>query len=309
VYKRLLIPLDGSQMAESILPVAVTLARSLEASVVLIHIIEKNAPEAVHGERHLHDAAGAEAYLAQIAKRWFADVTIGEIHVHSEEVTDVGRSILQHVRETDSDLTLMCTHGRVGPKEFLVGSIAQHVAAAAVPVLFIRASAGGSQPDFRLQRILVALDGEPEHERGLQVSAELARACQSLVHLLTVVPSLNRVSGSWTQSVRLEPTTTDRLLSMEVDAAAEYLHHHRRRLEESHIAAACEVLRGDPAEEIIKAADDWAADLVVLGTHGTIGAKAFWAGSVAARIAHRANTPVLLVPASSSSDPKGQHGH
>jgi nucleotide-binding universal stress UspA family protein len=302
MYKRLLVPLDGSQLAESILPVAVCLARSLNATVTLVHIIERNAPLEIHGEEHLHDVSSAEAYLGRVAEQWFTGVTAVETHVHSEEVANVARSILQHVTETDSDLTLMCTHGHSGARQFLYGSIAQQIAAAAVPVLFVRTDSTGGQTEFTLHRFLVPLDGDPEHEQGLAVAAELARACGAAIHLLTVVPSINLVSGSWTQSVRLLPSTTDRMLRMEAGEAEQYLQGHQRKLETMSLAVTTEVLRGDPAEEIVKASSAPEIDLVVLGTHGTVGTKAFWSGSVTAKVARRTLAPVLLIPAVVSAE-------
>ncbi|MFH2056330.1 MAG: universal stress protein [bacterium] len=297
MYKRLLVPLDGSPLAESILPVAVCLAKSLSATVALIHIIEKNAPQEVHGMQHLHDVAEAETYLQRIAAEWFAEVGATETHVHTEEIADVARGILQHVDEFHSDLTLMCTHGRSGPRQFLYGSIAQQIAASSVPVLFIRESTGDPKADFALRKLLVPLDGDPEHEQSLEVAVELARKCHSAIHLLTVVPKLSLVSGGWTQSVRLLPATTERMLSMEAAEAEEYLKDHQRRIAKIPLEARSEVLRGDPAEETVKVTAAQGVDLLVLGTHGTIGAQAFWSGSVAAKIARKTVAPVLLVPA------------
>ena len=297
MYQRLLLPLDGSHLAESILPVAVCLAKSLSATVALIHIIEENAPQEVHGEHHLHDVAEAEAYLGKIAQEWFAEIAVTETHVHTEEVSDVADSILQHVSEFNSDLTLMCTHGRSGAKQFLYGSIAQQIAAAAVPVLFIRHSSGDLDGEFSLKKLLVALDGDADHEQGLEVAAGLANACKSSLRLLTVVPSLTMISGSWTQSVRLQPSTTDRMLGMEAEEAEQYLRRHQERLKNKQLVVTSEVLRGDPADEIVKAAASEEIDLLVLGTHGTVGTEAFWTGSVTAKVARKTVTPVLLVPA------------
>ena len=299
MYKRLLVPLDGSRLAESILPVAVFMTRSLKASVALIHVIEENPPEQVHGEQHLRDADQAEAYLHKIANEWFADVSTPETHVHSDKVKNVAQSILQHVGEFNSDLTLMCTHGRTGAREFLYGSIAQQIAAAAVPVLFVREHSDEFKTEFALRKLLVPLDGDRDHEQSIEVASELALACKCAISLLTIVPSLKLVSGSWTQSVRLLPSTTDRLLEMEVEEVSEYLGQQRRQLISREIAASAEVLRGDPAEEIINATTAQSIDLLVLGTHGTIGAQAFWSGSVAARVARKTVVPVLLVPARS----------
>ena len=297
MFKRLLLPLDGSQLAESILPVAVCLVKSLHASVVLIHIIERNPPQEIHGEKHLTDVSRAESYLSEIATKWFEGKATVETHVHSEAVEDVPKSILQHVHELHSDLTLMCTHGKSGPREFLYGSISQQIAAASVPVLFIRASESALTAEYALRHVIVPLDGDPDHEQGLHVGADLAKVCNADIHLMTVVPSLIRVSGTWTQSVRLLPGTADRMLGMEVAEAEAYLTDLQEELAHSALRASAEVLRGDPAEQIVRAAEARKTDLLVLGTHGTVGAKAFWSGSVTAQIARTIQVPVLLVPA------------
>jgi nucleotide-binding universal stress UspA family protein len=64
MFKRLLVPLDGSHLAEAALPAAAFLALKLNAVLTLVHIVERNAPEEIHGDRHLTNADEANAYLA-----------------------------------------------------------------------------------------------------------------------------------------------------------------------------------------------------------------------------------------------------
>ena len=71
MFKHILVPLDGSKLAEAALPAAVSLAKTFKAPVTLLHIIEQDAPEEIHRDRHLTEASEAEAYLAKIAKRIF----------------------------------------------------------------------------------------------------------------------------------------------------------------------------------------------------------------------------------------------
>ena len=71
MFKHLLVPLDGSQLAEAALPAAAYLAQKLDATVTLVHIIEHDAPAEVHGERHLTNADEANAYLTEVARRAF----------------------------------------------------------------------------------------------------------------------------------------------------------------------------------------------------------------------------------------------
>ena len=129
MFKRLLVPLDGSSLAESVLPTVVYLAQTIGASVTLIHVIERNAPPEIHGERHLTNSADACTYLASVTDQVFPAEVKVEQHVHSSEVKDVARTITEHVDEFESDLIVMCTHGRGGLRDWLFGSIAQQVIA------------------------------------------------------------------------------------------------------------------------------------------------------------------------------------
>ncbi len=78
----LLIPLDGSRLAEAALPVAAALAERLGARVTLLHVLERDPPREVHGEPHLGAAGEACAYLDEVAARAFAAVAPVVRHVH-----------------------------------------------------------------------------------------------------------------------------------------------------------------------------------------------------------------------------------
>ena len=71
MFKHLLVPLDGSHLAEAALPAAACLAEHLGASITLIHIIERDVSGEIHGERHLKTPAEANAYLEAVAGRTF----------------------------------------------------------------------------------------------------------------------------------------------------------------------------------------------------------------------------------------------
>ena len=164
MFKRLIIPLDGSPLSEAVLPTAIHLALKLQASVTLIHVIERNAPRQVHGKPHLATPQEAEPYLAEVQRRLFPSGIPVEVHVHSMAIADVAESIVEHAREFGSDLVTMCTHGRGGLRKLLFGSIAQQVAAAGVPVLLVRPVEGGSPPVPCGGPILVPLDGTEVRE-------------------------------------------------------------------------------------------------------------------------------------------------
>jgi nucleotide-binding universal stress UspA family protein len=80
MFTHLLVPLDGSSLAEQALPAAAYLAQLLPARITLLHLIERNPPSEIHHERHLTDAAEASAYLQDIQQRAFSPEVPVECH-------------------------------------------------------------------------------------------------------------------------------------------------------------------------------------------------------------------------------------
>jgi nucleotide-binding universal stress UspA family protein len=298
MFKHLLVPLDGSRMAEASLPAAVYLARTLGAMVTLFHVIERGAKQEIHGERHLTDAKEAKGYLDEVAVRAFpADIPV-ERHVHNSEVNDVARSIVDHVGKVGPDLIVMCTHGRGGLSDFMFSSIAQQVVGLDItPVLLIPPAAIGAQSTtFSCNRILVTLDGNADHEEGLRVASSLAEICRGELFLLMVVHTFKTLAGEQAATAKILPNATQALLDLAEQDAKEYLQHHIIMLKADVVTATADVRRGDPAIVIINTAEQKRADLIVLATHGKTAMDAFWSGSATPNVASRSVIPLLLVP-------------
>jgi len=296
MFKHLLVPLDGSSLAEMALPAAAYLARLLAARVTLLHLIERHPPDEVHHhDRHLTNAAEATAYLDEIRQRAFADVAV-ECHVHTSEIDDVARSIVEHVSELAPDLIVMCTHGQGGLRRRLTGSKAQQVIALSkMPILLIP-PAPEARAEFHCERILVPLDGEAEHEQGLRAAIDLAQVCQAALHLVYVIPTVDRLKGDDLATGRFMPHTMSVILDMLQEEATEYLGCQIVDLRETGLTVAAEVVRGDEASAIVAAAKRQQADLIVMGTHGKSGMDAIWSGSLTPVISDRSPVPLLLVP-------------
>ncbi len=295
--KRLLLPLDGSTLAESVLPLAALLAKKMEISVTLIHVIEKDAPQEVHGQKHLTLPIQAQNYLESIKNlEIFKGIEI-EIHVHEVSVRSVSQSIAEHSKELNQDLVLMCTHGSSGLHGVLFGSIAQQVISLGnTPVLIIHPTPANLKTKCNFEKFLIPLDGDPEHERVLDFASVLAKTCGASIHLMTAIPYYGNMAGEFTAADRLLPGTTTRMMDMAVSDAEEYLAQLQINLEKEEVIVTTSASRNDPVNAIVQTSKDVNADVIVLATHGKRGADAFWEGSITPKIGRSSEIPLLLVP-------------
>lgn len=297
MFQRILVPLDGSRLAESVLPVAEYLAKCAGATLILFHAIERGAAETVHGERHLAHADEAQAYLSEVAARLRKAGLTVEQHVHDPEEADVARSIVDHATDLQSDLILLCAHGRGGLRDVLIGNIAQQVIQdGPTLVFFVRPDAMTARVGgYRCRKILVPLDISSPHETGLPVAVQLARQCGAAVHVMTVVPTMSTLPADEAPVAVMLPTASAAVLDLDARNARQYLEEVTRDLVVQGLAADGSVARGDVASLILSTAKGQQVDLIVLATHARRMLGARWEGSVAPKVLAQAADPVLLV--------------
>lgn len=297
MFKQILVPLDGSKLAETAVAPASSLAETLGAPITLLHIIEKDAPQEVHRDHHLTQADEAVAYLKQIAAQALTKNLQVETHVHTAEVKDVAASIVQHANEEfNPDLIVMCSHGSGGFRDLIFGSIAQQVLAGGkTPLLLLQPDKAEVRP-FSLRRIFVPLDSESVHDESLHYALALAKAYEAEIYLLTVIPTFNTVSGKEAAISSMLPATLTAFLEIQEETAKEHLQTHLDEFLAAGYNVNAEIARGDPAEVIVSTALRVKADVILLSTHRKAGMNAFWAGSVAPNVARKTHLPLLLVP-------------
>jgi nucleotide-binding universal stress UspA family protein len=297
MFNNILVPLDGSRLSESALPPAVYLARKLDAPIMLLHVIEQDAPSEVHKERHLTNPEEAEAYLKDVVSRSFPSGMNVSTHVHIAPVSDVARSLVEHATtEFQPDLIVACTHGRGGVRDMLFGTIAQQIVAqGTTPLLLIKP--GG--PEFKLENILVPLDPDSIHDYGLVIAVSLAKIFDAHLNLLSVVPTFSTMSGEQAAAGSLMPGTASEMLDIKEQTTRQDLYSHLEKYRQAGVKVSAQVVRGDPVSAIVKDAGEPDVDMLVLSTHRKAGMEAFWARSVAPKIAQKVDRPLLLIPLSS----------
>ena len=287
-YRRILVPLDGSSLAERALPFACRLAAQHGAEVVLARVVEPagGAPVAA-GE---HSAIGAaQLYLEDIASRLPLRQPIQTAVYYGDPL----EGILDEIQLRRPDLVVMATHGRTGLRVVL-GSVADAVARRSpAPVLLIppagtRAWGPNELGSGRPLTVLAPLDGSPLAEASLSAIEQLAHGADvrvTLYGVVQLVPTLYYVNG---EAGQMQDA------GAEIDALETYLTRQAMRL--SHVAdVRTQVEFGAPARRIAEHARAFDVDLVVMATHGRGGLSRLLLGSVATSVLHRLEVPLLLV--------------
>lgn len=295
--RSILLPLDGSKRAELALPAAMFLGKTCPAEIKLLHIVEREAPAAIHGEPHIGNVEEATAYLERIAERLQADGLTVSTHIHDEPERDVTQSIASHASELDADLVVLVAHGEGGWRNLVFGRVAQQVALRGHrPALVLQDQSDGTLAPFPPKTIAVLLEGpvDAEGEAALPSAVAMARACDASLRLISVIPQAE-MSSERGPVATLLPSATRALADMERDAAVQYLEGHIARLRNEGIRVTAVVLRGEPVEEAIPEATRSGAELLAIVTHPRSPLSGLLSGSVGARALARFNGSLLIV--------------
>ena len=304
---QILVPLDGSPLAEQALPCAMALGRGLASELVLFGAVSIPADT-----QELLDRAGvkADALLEQLkteANEHLCQVVeqLRETGLAARHIVQCGpaaEAIVGYAEQLEVRQIVMATHGYTGPNRWTHGSVAERVLqSASVPVLLVRVQETGQglrREPMCCQRILVPLDGSTRAERILPPVISIAQALDSQVILFQV--PIVYVSG-WMTGEWLMPTHGV-LATAEQDAMA-YLDYVATRLKEQGIKTSTATDTGAVAESIIDYATANHVDLIAMCTHGRTGLRRWTLGSVADRVLRAGRIPILLVRAGDHAFP------
>ena len=161
--KKMLIPLDGSELSERVLPHIELLAKQSSAEVILLRVVPFTWPNEFLHVREMGDKLDKEAsdYLFALHAQLEEKGVKGECCVNEGSVPEV---ICDFAREREVDVIAMSTHGRGGIKRWALGSVADKVIQGSpVPVLLYRIVEGKMEPS-PYKNILIPVDGSPFSE-------------------------------------------------------------------------------------------------------------------------------------------------
>lgn len=290
MYEKILVPLDGSEMAEVAIPYAIELAGKLGHAVDLLYVTESNKPDTRHMNQLYLDKM-VEVIKQGVMKEKGQTKTFKSAIVASEPA----EGILEYADNQDVGLIVMGTHGRHGVRRWTLGSVAEKVVRATDrPVVLIRTTGvtGTAKEPGAFKKILVPLDGSKESETVISYIEEIAHKFQALVVLVQIVNM-----GYFTiaaEGYNYVVHSDDQTESFK-KYAHDYLEGVARRFSAKGITTSFEVKAGNPAEEIIALADNIQADIVAMSTHARSRVGRWVFGSVAERVLYEGHCHLLLV--------------
>jgi nucleotide-binding universal stress UspA family protein len=304
VYRRILVPLDGSRPAEAALAYARSLAAATDVRVTLLHVVDKADRDCLP----LH-----EAYVERTAdylQRMFGEMRKGaeSLNQHGSPtiepkvvVGDPAEAILRWAARGDAALIIMTNDSGSGRRRWFMGSVASRVLQMSeVPVLLVHAkgSREAAHGKWSRTKLVILLDGSELAELALphveklarqwssgHITVDLVKVCEPPVLPLLAPP---QVAVKWERIV-------GEVMAGSRRSAEAYLDSIAKRIRESGLAATTQVLEGRPTAEILRYASKGGHSIVVMTTHGRTGIRRWPFGGTAQKVLWGASGPILLV--------------
>ena len=291
--QRILVPLDGSPLAERSLPAAISLAQAFSTTKPCeLHLLRVVPPIMVALEPMLYTETiflgeeEAKSYLAAVAVEYRNS---GVPIVSTAETGSAAETIINYAQEQEINLIVISSHGRSGLSRWVYGSIADKVLRqSCCATLIIREQVEKIAGTF--QKILVCLDGSALAEQVLDSALSLAQCSQAEIILLRVVQPANLLFDMETADQVQESVT-----ALEKGEAEAYLNNLLPQLPKIGGSLSVRTLLGAPADTIIDFAQEQQVDLIAMSSHGRSGISRWVYGSVAEKVMRGAKCATLIM--------------
>jgi nucleotide-binding universal stress UspA family protein len=300
MFTKILVPLDGSELAERALPFANTLAQQSEARLIVLRAIA--ADRILIPDSHMllgHYSVAWPNQSLDLARKTAADYLAA---VQAEQIapgvnaqtsimeTEPAAAIVELARQHQVDLIVMSSHGYSGLTRWMLGSVAERVLQAApCPVLVLRSA----EP---IHHGLIALDGSELAEQVLEPAWALAAGLNCKVTLARVMAEVS--PEELTHLENLEHGLGQQVQGNLHEAAASYLARvaaARPTANTARFPINTVVLHGSPAQSLLDYAQLRGVDLIALSTHGRTGLQHWLYGSVTEKVLRAAAGCSMLI--------------
>ncbi len=305
MIRSILVPLDGSTFGEHALPLAMSMARRLNASLNLIHV--HTLLDAAYAELQVFDTtldqelrAKEREYLQSIQKRvqdrLSVPVTIRNVD------GDIATVIREQAESLQAKWVVMTTHGKGPLARFWLGSTTDELVRS-LPIPLVLVHPNVSEPDMlndpTIKHMLIPLDGSPWAEQILEPALTLGAAMHADFTLLRVITPVYPVSLPAEPAIFGSVATDilDRVEHLHADLkkeAAAYLEQVTDRFRKDGLKIATRVVVEDqPGVAILENAKP-PTDMIAIDTHGRGGLSRFLLGSVADKVIRGSRVPILV---------------
>ena len=309
MYSKVIVPLDGSDLAEQALPYAELVASSLSAPVELVQAYDILPPGilGVRGNQVIAQLDGgarqrAEASLEPAQQQLRSSGITANLVAHRGPAADI---IVAQAGTDPQALVVMCTHGRGGVSRWVMGSVTDKVLHTIPnPMLIVRATVTGpASPGTSLRSVIVPLDGSALSELAIPHAVSVAAALSARITTLQISPTMEyyqrQLTGVTPELGALpdfDPGSAEELAAQDAASASAYLADvtNRMAIDHAHGVSGEHVVSDNVAQSIIERATA-EPSLVVMTTHGRSGVGRVVLGSVTDRVIRHSSVPVLVI--------------
>ena len=313
MYERILVPLDGSKLAQQALPYARAVATAKSAEVELVEVVApfEEFVRASTDDELVAVGAGsrfdrwptsnewasiAQGFREDAGKRLAASEALIGAGVATRSAVlegDAAEAIIKEADARPGTLIVMATHGRSGLGRWLMGSVADKVVRHAhQPTLVVRVRDDADGSRANIGEVILPLDGSATAEAAIPHAVEMSKLLGVGISLIRAVSPASHADAF----VEYMPDSYERLVEEAREDAEEYLDGVATRIRDQGISEVrTEASIGNASSAIVdlaRAADD---PLVVMATHGRSGIGRWMLGSVADRVVRHGPGPVLVV--------------
>jgi nucleotide-binding universal stress UspA family protein len=294
MFRRIVIPIDGSVRADAAIHVARHLAKRVGASMTLVRVESDSRHRADVEAIRLH----ARQELEQLRQRG----------LDAEVRTEIGEpreGILAAAEAVHADLLVLAPRRRGMLQRAVQRGVTDDLLMHAGAPILVLPDIGRGEPARPMRLlgsgaglVICGLDGSDVAERSLSLAAGLARLYDRTLVLVRVVkPAEGFGSGPEAYQLLRQAKRDEEL------AAISYLRDMRRHLlRDTGLLVQNMLLIGDPATELLMLSAAHADSILVVSTHGRGGLSRVLLGSVAAEVIHRGTVPVFVMPPAARVD-------
>lgn len=296
MFKHILLPLDGSSLAERVLPHAVALSGAFKSKLTLLRVITKSPAK---DESNLINPMAwqmrkseAEAYLKSVQKR------LADVNIDSEVKIIEGnppQQICDYAQNEEVDLIILSSHGSSGVSAWNINSTVQKVLLRAfMPVMIIRAYEEdyGSLTGLRYNRLLLPLDGSKRAECILPLAKSICEAQNSIAFITHIIeePNLPKQTPISDEIKAL----IDQLREINLEESKKYLDQIKEQFRPNNVETIIESSE-KPSIAMHNIIDREQVDLVLLSAHGHSGESRWPYGKIALSFIVYGTTPLIII--------------